>query len=96
MYSVSSVVPSGPGLRLPPARRPPRRERAAPQADDVVRTLGRELGTRLRRIPDGETGPRADWIVWKYPVLLDVIFGGRPTFNCCWTYVTASKVAATS
>ena len=27
---------------------------------------------------------------------LDVIFGGRPTFNCCWSYVTASKVAATS
>jgi ubiquinone/menaquinone biosynthesis C-methylase UbiE len=38
-------------------------------AEDVFRTLGRELGDRLRRIPDGETGPRADWIVWQYPVL---------------------------
>jgi hypothetical protein len=22
---------------------------------------------------------------------LDVIFGGRPTFLCCWTYISASK-----
>jgi len=45
-------------------------------AEDVFRTLGRELGTRLRRIPDGETGPRADWIVWQYPVL-----SSRPEFE---------------
>ena len=38
-------------------------------AEEVFRTLGGELGDRLRRIPDGETGPRADWIVWQYPVL---------------------------
>jgi ubiquinone/menaquinone biosynthesis C-methylase UbiE len=40
-----------------------------PSAEAVFRTLGAELGDRLRRIPDGETGPRADWIVWQYPVL---------------------------
>jgi len=40
-----------------------------PNAEQVFRTVGRELGDRLRRIPDGETGPRADWIVWQYPVL---------------------------
>jgi len=40
-----------------------------PNAEQVLRTVGRELGSRLRRIPDGETGPRADWIVWQYPVL---------------------------
>jgi SAM-dependent methyltransferase len=40
-----------------------------PNAEQVFRTVGRELGSRLRRIPDGETGPRADWIVWQYPVL---------------------------
>ena len=34
------------------------------------------LGDRLRRIPDGETGPRADWIVWQYPVL-----SSRPQFE---------------
>jgi SAM-dependent methyltransferase len=45
-------------------------------AEDVFRTLGRELGDRLRRIPDGETGPRADWIVWQYPVL-----SSRPQFE---------------
>jgi ubiquinone/menaquinone biosynthesis C-methylase UbiE len=47
-----------------------------PRAEDVFRTLGRELGTRLRRLPDGETGPRADWIVWQYPVL-----SSRPEFE---------------
>jgi ubiquinone/menaquinone biosynthesis C-methylase UbiE len=44
-------------------------------AEEVFRTLGSELGDRLRRIPDGETGPRADWIVWQYPVL-----SSRPQF----------------
>jgi ubiquinone/menaquinone biosynthesis C-methylase UbiE len=38
-------------------------------AEEVFRLLGGDLGDRLRRIPDGETGPRADWIVWQYPVL---------------------------
>jgi hypothetical protein len=22
---------------------------------------------------------------------LDVIFGGRPTFRCCWTYISATR-----
>jgi ubiquinone/menaquinone biosynthesis C-methylase UbiE len=38
-------------------------------AAEVFSTLGTGLGPRLRRLPDGETGPRADWIVWQYPVL---------------------------
>jgi SAM-dependent methyltransferase len=38
-------------------------------AEAVFRTLSSGLGDRLRRLPDGETGPRADWIVWQYPVL---------------------------
>jgi SAM-dependent methyltransferase len=38
-------------------------------AEEVFRLLGEGLGDRLRRLPDGETGPRADWIVWQYPVL---------------------------
>jgi len=37
--------------------------------EDVFRTVAAGLGDRLRRVPDGETGPRADWIVWQYPVL---------------------------
>jgi hypothetical protein len=45
-------------------------------AADVFRMAGRELGERLRRVPDGETGPRADWIVWQYPVL-----SSRPQFE---------------
>jgi len=45
-------------------------------ADEVFRTLGERLGERVRRLPDGETGPRADWIVWQYPVL-----SSRPQFE---------------
>lgn len=37
-------------------------------AETVFRTVAAELGDRLRRLPDGETGPRSDWIVWQLPV----------------------------
>lgn len=45
-------------------------------ANDVFTTLAGSLGERLRRIPDGETGSRSDWIVWQYPVL-----SARPEFE---------------
>ena len=45
-------------------------------AEAVFRLVAGELGTRVRRIPDRETGPRADWIVWQYPVL-----SSRPQFE---------------
>jgi hypothetical protein len=35
-------------------------------AADVFRTCGKALGRRLRRIPDGETGPRRVWLMWQY------------------------------
>jgi SAM-dependent methyltransferase len=47
-------------------------------ADEVFRLMSAELGDRLHHIPDGETGPRADWIVWQYPVL-----SSRPEFEVC-------------
>jgi hypothetical protein len=34
-------------------------------AEDVFRTANAILGRRLRRIPDGETGERAQWIGWQ-------------------------------
>ncbi len=37
-------------------------------AEAVFRTAATEIGDRLRRIPDGETGPRSDWIVWQLPI----------------------------
>ena len=37
-------------------------------AEAVFRTISAEIGDRVRRIPDGETGPRSDWIVWQLPV----------------------------
>jgi len=33
-------------------------------SDDVFRVVSEELGRHLRRIPDGETGERSDWIGW--------------------------------
>jgi len=37
--------------------------------EEVFQRMAAELGDRVDRIPDGETGPRSDWIVWQYPVL---------------------------
>ena len=34
----------------------------------VFRTIAAAIGDRLRRLPDGETGPRSDWIVWQLPI----------------------------
>jgi len=45
-------------------------------ADEVFERAARVLGDRLRRIPDGETGARSDWILWQYPV-----FSSRPQFE---------------
>jgi len=45
-------------------------------AEEVFLTVGESLGDRLRRVPDGETGARADWIVWQYAVL-----SARPEFE---------------
>src|SRR5258707_8215919 len=37
-------------------------------AREVFTVVSRELGTYLKRIPDGETGERSDWITWLEPV----------------------------
>ena len=37
-------------------------------AAEVFEKVSAALGDRLKRIPDGETGPRADWITWLEPV----------------------------
>ncbi len=42
-------------------------------AQQVFETVSAALGPRLRRIPDGETGKRRDWISWLEPV-----FSGNP------------------
>lgn len=36
-------------------------------AREVFKTVSAALGQRLRRIPDGETGERSDWITWLEP-----------------------------
>jgi methionine synthase II (cobalamin-independent) len=38
--------------------------------DEVFTTVGKLLGSRLKRIPDGEPGGRRAWISWQYPLLM--------------------------
>jgi SAM-dependent methyltransferase len=45
-------------------------------AHEVFRRTASALGERVRRLPDGETGPRSDWILWQYPV-----FSSLPQFE---------------
>lgn len=40
-------------------------------AAEVFTTVSAALGEHLPRIPDGETGPRSDWITWLEPVFAD-------------------------
>jgi methionine synthase II (cobalamin-independent) len=36
---------------------------------EIFATVGRILGNRLRRVPDGEPGGRRMWIAWQFPLL---------------------------
>jgi hypothetical protein len=40
-------------------------------AEEVFRTAAGMFGGRLRRIPDGETGQRAVWVIWNREVFAD-------------------------
>lgn len=40
-------------------------------AHAVFTTVSRALGPHVRRIPDGETGERSDWITWLEPAFAD-------------------------
>jgi hypothetical protein len=46
---------------------------SVPLADarQVFATVSAALGDRLKRIPDGETGERSDWITWLEPAFAD-------------------------
>ena len=47
---------------------------SVPLADSeaVFREVSARLAGRLRRVPDGETGIRTNWIQWQFPLLLEV------------------------
>jgi hypothetical protein len=47
-----------------------------PDARTVFETVSAALGPRLKRIPDGETGPRLDWVVH-----LERVFANDPAFE---------------
>src|SRR5262245_22400406 len=53
---------------------------SVPLADceQVFGVVSAALGERLKRIPDGETGARSDWITWLEP-----IFSENPSFTKC-------------
>jgi SAM-dependent methyltransferase len=38
------------------------------EVEAVFAVTAGALGDRVRRLPDGEPGTRADWILWQYPV----------------------------
>ena len=38
-------------------------------AQEVFRTVGTAFGNRLKRVPDGEPGPRRLWVSFQYPLL---------------------------
>src|SRR5690349_13444562 len=40
-------------------------------AAEVFMTVSAALGDKLRRIPDGETGDRSDWITWLEPAFAE-------------------------
>jgi hypothetical protein len=40
-------------------------------ARDVFETVSAGLGPRIKRLPDGETGKRGDWITWLEPVFAE-------------------------
>lgn len=40
-------------------------------AREVFATVSKALGPHLRRIPDGETGERSDWITWLEPAFAE-------------------------
>ena len=40
-------------------------------ARETFETISAALGARVKRIPDGETGHRLDWITWLEPVFAD-------------------------
>jgi len=45
-------------------------------AGQVFRAIGTAFGDRIHAIPDGETGPRLNWIEWQAP-----IFDAHPMFQ---------------
>jgi hypothetical protein len=45
-------------------------------AREVFQTVSAALGAHLKRIPDGETGERSDWITWLEPA-----FGDNPALE---------------
>jgi hypothetical protein len=40
-------------------------------AKEVFETVSAALGPRLKRLPDGETGQRSDWITWLEPLFAE-------------------------
>lgn len=68
-------------------------------AREVFATVSAALGSRLLRIPDGETGARSDWITWLEPIFAsnpalersDEVFRVHPTGTARTRYKLKSE-----
>ena len=67
---------------------------ALSDAPTVIQTLGRQFGTALKRIPDGETGERTNWLQFQ-----ETVFDTMPQLEKVegdfdWRNPTAKKTAS--
>ncbi len=54
-------------------------------AEAVFETVSAALGPRIKRIPDGETGERGDWITWLEPVFAAIRRSRNPASSSACT-----------
>ena len=72
-----------------------RRRRRVVRAHDGLPRRRARLGRRQRRSSTGAE-PTPEAVEDRLAIMrhaIDTIFGGRETFNACWTYITAEKLA---
>lgn len=62
---------------------------------EVMRTLGATFGPKLRRIPDGETGERTNWLQFQEGVFERVAVLEKEEGDFDWRNATAGRKAAT-
>ena len=60
-------------------------------AGQVFESVSAAFGPRIKRIPDGETGERGDWITWLEP-----IFARHPAFESLTPIEQAAHLATRS
>ena len=67
---------------------------ALSDAPTVIQTLGRQFGTALKRIPDGETGERTNWLQFQENVFDTMPQLEKVEGDFDWRNPTAKKTAS--